>query len=177
MPSSPRLILLGLRTSGKTTLGALAARTLDVPFLDLDELTSKVLNQPTAGDAIRHLGLVAFRAGEVRALATPEVAAAGVLSLGGGTPTDPDARARLDAMRQAGSRIVYLRATPATLQARMAKTDLSTRPSLTGKSPIDEVEQVFGERDPIFRSVADMTIEVDALSEESALAAVLATLG
>ncbi len=63
------------------------------------------------------------------------------------------------------------------LRARMAKTDLSTRPSLTGKSPIDEVEQIFLERDPIFRSVADITIEVDALSEDSALASVLATLG
>jgi len=177
MPPSPRLILLGLRTSGKTTLGALAAKKLNLPFLDLDDLTAKVLDQPSAGDAIRNLGLKAFRAGEVRALATPELKSVGVLSLGGGTPTDPDARAALAAMQKAGARIVYLSALPATLQARMAKTDLSTRPSLTGKSPIDEVEQIFLERDPIFRSVADITIDVDALSEESALELVLATLG
>jgi len=177
MPSSPRLILLGLRTSGKTTLGALVAKKLNLPFLDLDDLTAKVLNQPSAGDAIRNLGLKAFRAGEVQALGMLEAKAAGVLSLGGGTPTDADARAALSAMQKAGTRIVYLRANPATLRARMAKTDLSTRPSLTGKSPIDEVEQIFLERDPIFRSVAEITIDVDTLSEESALAAVLATLG
>ncbi|MBX3378770.1 MAG: shikimate kinase [Phycisphaeraceae bacterium] len=177
MPPAPRLILLGLRTSGKTTLGALAANKLNLPFLDLDSLTAKVLDQPSAGDAIRHLGLKAFRAGEVRALRMPEAKSAGVLSLGGGTPTDPDAQATLAEMQKSGSRIVYLRAAPAILRARMVKTDLSTRPSLTGKSPIDEVEQIFRERDPVFRSVADVTIDVDALTEETALAAVLATLG
>jgi shikimate kinase len=177
MPSSPRLILLGLRTSGKSTLGALAAKKLNLPFLDLDDLTAKVLDQPSAGDAIRNLGLKAFRAGEVRALETLEAKSVGVLSLGGGTPTDSDARAALAAMQKSGARIVYLRALPATLQARMVKTDLSTRPSLTGNSPIDEVEQLFLERDPIFRSVSDITIDVDALSEESALELVLATLG
>ncbi|MBN8598306.1 MAG: hypothetical protein J0L78_11595 [Planctomycetes bacterium] len=171
------LILLGLRTSGKTTLGAIAARFLSTTFLDLDLLTAKVLNQPTAGDAIRNLGLGAFRAGEVRALDSQEARGAGVLSLGGGTPTDPHARESLKAMQNAGSRIVYLRATPETLKARMAKTDLATRPSLTGKSPIDEVDQIFAERDPIFRSVADITIDVDAMTERIALASVLATLG
>lgn len=175
--AAPKLILLGLRTSGKTTLGAIAARFLSTTFLDLDLLTAKVLNQPTAGDAIRNLGLGAFRAGEVRALDSQEARGAGVLSLGGGTPTDPHARESLKAMQNAGSRIVYLRATPETLKARMAKTDLATRPSLTGKSPIDEVDQIFAERDPIFRSVADITIDVDAMTERIALASVLATLG
>lgn len=177
MSSSPVLILLGLRTSGKTTLGAIASRCLSTTFLDLDVLTAKMLAQPSAGDAIRSLGLAAFRAGEVRALESQEARSAGVLSLGGGTPTDPQARESLKAMRHAGSRIVYLRATPTTLKARMAKTDLASRPSLTGKGPIDEVDQIFSERDPIFRSVADVTIDVDGMTERIALASVLATLG
>ncbi|MBX3389157.1 MAG: shikimate kinase [Phycisphaeraceae bacterium] len=175
MPS-PRLILLGLRTSGKTTLGARAAQSLGLPFLDLDDLTARVLNQPSAGDAIRNLGLPAFRAGEVRALSMPEATSVGVLSLGGGTPTDPVARAALAALQKAGSRIIYLRATPATLKSRMSATDLATRPSLTGKNPIDEVDQIFRERDPLFKEVADTTIDVDSMSEDSALASVLATL-
>lgn len=175
MPS-PLLILLGLRTSGKTTLGALAARFLDTSFLDLDDLTSRELTQPSAGDAIRALGLGAFREGEVRALDSAEARGAGVLSLGGGTPTDERARALLGSMRQAGTTIVYLRAAPATLRDRMSRTDLSTRPSLTGKNPIDEVEQVFLERDPVFRSVAEYTIDVDGMTERMALARVLATL-
>lgn len=175
--AAPRLILLGLRTSGKTTLGAVAARFLSTTFLDLDLLTARMLNQPTAGDAIRSLGLAVFRAGEVRALESHEAHSAGVLSLGGGTPTDPHARESLKAMQRAGSRIVYLRAAPATLKARMAKTDLATRPSLTGRNPIDEVDQIFSERDPIFRSVADVTIDVDGMTERVALASVLATLG
>lgn len=175
MPS-PRIILLGLRTSGKTTLGARAAQALGLSFLDLDDLTARVLSQPSAGDAIRNLGLPAFRAGEVRALAMPEATSVGVLSLGGGTPTDPGARAVLAALQKSGSRIIYLRARPETLKARMAATDLATRPSLTGKGPIDEVDQIFRERDPIFKSVADTTIDVDSMTEDSALARVLATL-
>ncbi len=175
MPS-PLLILLGLRGSGKSTLGRLAAARLNLPFLDLDNLTSKVLNQPSAGDAIRNLGLVAFRAGEIRALAMPEAKSVGVLSLGGGTPTDSTARSLLADMHKSGSRIVYLRATPATLRARLSKTDLSSRPSLTGTNPLDEIDQIFRQRDPIFRSVADIAVEVDALDEPAALAAILATL-
>lgn len=176
MTSAPRLILLGLRTGGKTTLGALAARFLDSAFIDLDHLTARELNQPSAGDAIRTLGLVVFRAGEVRALASPAARSAGVLSLGGGTPTDAGARELLKTMQQAGSLLVYLRASPATLRARMAITDLAARPSLTGKNPIEEIEQIFAERDPIFRSVADVTIDVDGMTERTALASVLATL-
>lgn len=169
--TAPRLVLLGMRASGKTTLGARLAAQLGVSFLDLDILTARLLGQPSAGDAIRHLGLPAFRAGEVRALQTPEAANAGVLSLGGGTPTDEGARAIIQTFKRAGSKVVYLRAQPAALQARLARTDLSSRPSLTGANPIDEVEALFKARDPIFRTVADTVIDVDHLTESAAQAA------
>ena len=66
--ASRSVILLGLRCSGKSTIGPLLAERLGVEFEDLDELTAEVMGQPSAADAIRACGLETFRDGEVQAL-------------------------------------------------------------------------------------------------------------
>ncbi|MBS0191336.1 MAG: shikimate kinase [Phycisphaerales bacterium] len=172
--NAPRFILLGLRGSGKSTLGRLLAQSLRISHIDLDDLTAAQLRQPSAGDAIRNLGLPAFRAGEIAALQTPSARDAGVLSLGGGTPVAPEAREILAGFAASGSVIVYLRAAPETLRQRLAQTDLATRPSLTGAHPLAEIDAIFAERDPIFVAVATETIDVDRQSQQQTLQALLA---
>jgi len=175
--ASPSIILIGLRGSGKTTLGSELAKSLHLNFLDLDHLTARLLNQPSAADAIRAVGLPAFREGEVRALQSPEANAAGVLSLGGGTPTAPGAIELLHTAKGRGSKVVYLRATPATLRARLAASDHASRPSLTGAHPLDEIEKLFGDRDAMYRGIADHTIEVDTHDEPASLREIIAFIG
>lgn len=169
-------ILLGLRGSGKSTLGKLLAARLITDFVDLDIVTANLLRVASAADAIKTLGLPAFRDAEVRALQMPRSTSAGVLALGGGTPTAHGAIPALSALKTKGARLVYLRGTPATLRVRLQQTDLAARPSLTGASVLDEIERLFAERDPLYRSLADNVVEIDGRSVEESLDDVAAAI-
>ena len=167
MTASRTITLMGLRGAGKSTVGAALARALGLPCVEIDDLACTRLAARDAGAAIRTHGLDAFRLAESsvlgEALATPSPC---VICLGGGTPTAPGAA---DTLRAARTRmaIVYLRATPATLRRRLAATDLSSRPSLTGRHPLDEIDEVFAARDPLYRELATEVIEVDQLGQEA----------
>jgi shikimate kinase len=159
------IILIGLRASGKSTLGPALAGKLRRRFVDLDEEVAVLLGVPVAGDAIRALGLDAFRAAEVRAL-TRLLERRGrrrpfVLALGGGTPTAPGAAEFLASARERGDvRILYLRATITTLKERL-KADPGNRPSITGADPVKEVSELFKARDPLYRQLADHVIDAE----------------
>lgn len=175
LPSLVALYLLGLRGSGKTTIGRLVAPSLGLPFVDLDDITPAILSHATAADALRVCGLPAFRAAERQALDDPRVLAAGIVSLGGGTPTHPPCEAELRHRAALGDRLIYLRATPATLRERLATTDLAARPSLTGAGPLAEIPTLWAQRDPLYRSLATTVIEVDGLTDQAVAQLVHAT--
>ncbi|MBL8761929.1 MAG: shikimate kinase [Phycisphaerae bacterium] len=166
--------LLGLRGSGKSTLGRALASRLRVLFVDLDDVTASLLKCATPAEALNKHGHAAFRSAEVRALLSPGVARAKVVALGGGTPTAPGAP---EALRKGAATLVYLRATPATLRTRLERTDLSSRPSLTGSDVLAEIEAVFERRDPIYLALADEVIEVDSLDEAGTLDKLLEIAG
>lgn len=173
--TKPNLILIGLRASGKSTIGAKLAHQLDIPFVDLDEATAKNLNESDAGSAIARQGMQAFRAGEFETLKTQLTNTTQVLALGGGTPTAPGCAELLTNAQSSGiARIFYLKATPETLQQRLQHTDNSSRPSLTGADLIDEVQSVFDARDPLYMEIAESIIHVDNISEDSLLTALIA---
>ncbi|MEO1582995.1 MAG: shikimate kinase [Planctomycetota bacterium] len=168
--------LMGLRGSGKSTIGPAVAAELGLPFRDLDPLTLDASGSSTAAEVVDAGGWTAFRAFELEALSAVLSQGPCVLGLGGGTPTDDGCRRLIEASQQAGSlRLVYLRASPAVLGERIGPGD--DRPSLTGIDPKDEIEAVFAERDPLYRSMADAVVECDGLSIDEQAAAVIAELG
>jgi shikimate kinase len=164
------IYLLGLRGSGKSTLGQSLASKLRVLFVDLDDVTASLLRCPTPAEALNTHGQPAFRAAELKALTSPGVARARVVALGGGTPTAPGAH---DVLRKSGATLVYLRATPHTLRERLTSSDLATRPSLTGADVLAEIDAVFERRDPIYLALADQVIDVDAMGEAQVLGRLL----
>ncbi|MBY0308442.1 MAG: shikimate kinase [Phycisphaerales bacterium] len=181
------LILIGLRGSGKTTVGRLVAQSLGQPgsFVDLDDLVAEagaaLVGRPTTvGEVLSTQGQLKFRALEYATLRLACAHRPAVLSLGGGTPTDPRSNAYLrervaDADHPAT--IVYLRATPSTLARRLAGTDLSKRPSLTGRGVLEEIETLFQQRDEPYLALAARTVDVDLLTPEQIARAVLGTGG
>ncbi|QKK09396.1 MAG: hypothetical protein HND58_15340 [Planctomycetota bacterium] len=56
--------------------------------------------------------------------------------------------------------IVYLRAQPETLRARLGAAD-ANRPSLTGAGTLGEIDAVFAARDGLYRELATEIIEID----------------
>lgn len=164
----PIVVLMGLRASGKTTLGRALAACLGREFVDLDDRTLARLGDATITDAFRRAGEPAFRAAEADALRAALDERAIVLALGGGTPTAPGAETALRGAQAGGlAWICYLRCEPDALRRRLrdAGGAGTGRPSLTGADPLDEIERVYDARDPLYRALADVVVEGDASPE------------
>ena len=164
------LVLMGLRGSGKSTLGVEIARRLGVTFIDLDDRTPGVLGEATVRDALVNHGEHAFRDAERTALEAALRERPGVLALGGGTPTADGAQELLCSAQSRGAiRLVYLRASGATLRARLADADNRDRPPLVGDDPVGEIATVLAARDGLYRELADETIETDGLTPDEVI--------
>jgi shikimate kinase len=166
----PAVLLIGLRGAGKSAVARALADRLGRLAVDLDALTPVYLGESTTGDALRLHGEPAFRDAESRALRDMLASwVAGdpgrIIALGGGTPTAPGAAELIREERAAGrARVIYLRATEATLRARLAATDVSQRPSLTGAGTLEEIGTLLARRDGLYRGLAELTLDVDTLS-------------
>lgn len=169
----PNLVLIGLRGSGKSTLGARLAESLQRDFIDLDDSTARVLGCQRAGDAIAQHGMDAFRAAERAALENELKISGRVIALGGGTPT---AAGCAELLSSDGCRVFYLKASPACLRERLASADNTDRPSLTGEDVLDEIDTVFHERDPLYMELAESVLHVDGVGAYSCLTALKALI-
>jgi shikimate kinase len=147
----PATVLIGLRGSGKTTLGRLLAARRGVPFIDLDDRTVAGSGHASVSAFFRSAGEPAFRAAESLALqavlAAPEGA---VIALGGGTPTAPGAQEALG--------------------ARLAAAP-GDRPLLMGTDFAQEAALLGERRLPLYRSIADAVVTT-AGDAEASLAAI-----
>lgn len=172
------LVLMGLRASGKTTLGRLAADALGWAFVDLDDRTAALLGAASPAAALTEAGEAAFRAAEVNALRATLADAHQVVALGGGTPTAPGASELLGQAQHSGAgRVVYLHLDPQRLAQRLARTDLGARPSLTGRGVIAEIDELYAARDGLYRRLADAIINPADLTIDQTLAALLDAAG
>lgn len=172
------IVLIGLRGSGKSTLGAALAAALQRPFVDLDDVTPGYLGAGTIAELWAKHGEARFRQAEYRALvnqAFPRTKPGPVVALGGGTPTAPGAAEFLRGARARGlGLLIYLRARPETLRTRLERTGGAGRPSLTDAGTLNEVGAVFEARDGLYRELAEISLEMDGLDERAALDALCA---
>jgi len=172
--SHMHVLLMGLRGSGKTTVGCLLARQLHgklVKFVDLDDRVLATFDETTVADVWSAHGERQWRTAEARVLHEllgGADAPDSVIALGGGTPMIESARADIEAARTAGTAtVVYLRCVVEELQRRLAgRTD--DRPSLTGGDPVGETAAVMTAREPVYRSLADHEYDVSTTSPQQA---------
>lgn len=156
-----RFILIGLRGTGKSSVGRAIARLSGGTFLDLDDAVALAAGSCSAHDAFVSLGEPAFRALEAAALADALRATAHtVIALGGGTPMAPGARAMIDAARGSGWRVMLLDAPDEVLGERIRQSP-GTRPSLTGAAPDREVSEIRARRWPTLEGLADAIVATD----------------
>lgn len=153
-------MLIGLRGSGKSTLGRALAAAQGRVFVDLDEVTPRVMGMASVAEAWSARGEAAFRAAEAKALEEVMEERGAVVALGGGTPTAPGCAEKLLEARRAGRVVIaYLRATPGDLRERLRGRMDASRPSLTGRDPLDEIDEVFAARDPLYQRLATRMVE------------------
>lgn len=157
--SETLLALVGLRGTGKSTLGRLLAERLGWPFDDLDErlvdlAPPEAAGTAEAGEILERLGEPAFRELEGRALAEALAAPRPrVLATGGGV-VEREANRRL----LASCRCLWLRAAPEVLARRVA-ADRASRPSLLGLEPLEELRELERRRAPHYRALAELEVE------------------
>jgi shikimate kinase len=174
MPIDPKIrhvACIGLMAAGKSSVGRILAHELGWAFVDVDEEI-----EARTGSSVAELyesgGEAAYRPLErqvvLEALAAP---ARSVLAAPGGIAVDDEARRAIGAVDVVA---VYLRADPATLAARV-RADDHARP-LVDDDPDAVLREMFDRRDAVYRALADIEVQVDAIDHEEVARLVLQAL-
>ena len=161
------VVLIGPPSAGKSSVGALLAAELGVPFADTDELVAAAAGKPV-GDIFVDDGEPVFRELERAAVARGlESAGAsgpdgGVLALGSGAVLDPDVRRMI-----AGRPIVYLEASFAAVAKR---TGMDRPRVVIPGNPRGMLRAMLEERRPVYAELATITVPTDDMAPEEVAA-------
>jgi shikimate kinase len=168
-----RVVLIGLRRSGKTTVGGVVATKTGWTLVDTDAIVQATTGRSPA-DWISNDGTDAFRKVESDAVLGLAGADDVVIATGGGVPLSQKNREIL----RPRALVVYLRADPWALAER-ARRGLSgsERPLLAGGSASEESFVLFAERDALYRSFCDLMVDATRPPSDVAAAVVGALAG
>lgn len=160
--SARAIALVGLRCSGKTSVGRELARELSLGFVDLDLAVAWSAGEgccaehaPSVASIVAEVGWEGFRDLEQRELA--RVLDSGdelVVATGGGAVERVSNRDRL----RERARCVWLREDLDVLRGRLAR-DTGSRPALQGRDPLAELDEVAARREPLYREVAGVVVD------------------
>ncbi len=162
------ITLIGMMGSGKSLVGRQLATTLNLPFIDSDQMVEEIAGIRIA-DIFDLAGQTKFREMEQRAISETIDSGIGVLSVGGGAVCHPDTAALL----KDRSILVWLKASPETLLSRIGST--ASRPLLHGNDPLAALEHLAKARADDY-AIADVIIATDGMSGTTATNAVLQAL-
>ncbi len=157
------IILIGIRGTGKSTVGKLLSRRLKRDFIDSDiyieSFTGKTIKRIFEED-----GEEGFREIEASVIAKLSKLDNKIIAAGGG------AILRTDNVRHFKNNgfLVLLEATPEIIYERVTQDEKTTqqRPSLTNKKPLDEIKHLITKREHAYKNAADFTINSSYVSCE-----------
>ena len=154
------IFLVGLMGAGKTSVGKLIARRLGKTFYDCDhEIESATgVRIPLIFEIEGESG---FRQREAKMLADLVQRRNIVLATGGGAVLGEENRRALTGH----GTVVYLRASPHDLWQRTRHD--RNRPLLQTEDPLAKLTELYGERDPLYREVANIVIDTGSQSLSS----------
>lgn len=148
------IVLIGMPSSGKTTVGRLLAQRTGKEFVDTDTLVEQAVGMSVPA-CIARSGEAAFREREREAVATAAAVGGRVIATGGGAVLCPE---NLRALRRTG-RLVFLDRSPDRLTAT-ADRPLSADP--------EALRRRYAERYDIYCAAADLRVNGDGSPEEAA---------
>ena len=160
MEGASNIVLVGPMGAGKSVAGALLARRLGLPFVDLDAAVEAEAGARIA-ELFRREGEAAFRERESALLARSLAADGQVVATGGGAVL---AAANRRQSRERGL-VAWLRADPETQLQRLE--GCRDRPLLEGADRLARLQALAAERDPLYREVADLAIDTHGLDPDA----------
>jgi shikimate kinase len=162
----PTIVVIGFMGAGKTSVGRLVARALGREFVDTDQMIERATRM-TIGELFQREGELSFRRREIAAIDRAIAVPGRVIAVGGGAVLSAENRT---ALKQAGL-LVYLRATPETLAARL--TGVTDRPLLNTGDRVGRIRDLLVARGPIYETAGDVAIDTDRLNLEQTAVEVL----
>jgi len=152
MKHCENIYLVGMMGAGKTTIGRQLARRLGMRFVDCDhEIEARTgVKIPLIFELEGEAG---FRRRESQVLKELAQEQGIVLATGGGAVLDPQSRKILSD----NGLVIYIRVLPQALWERTRHD--KNRPLLQVEDPKARIEQLFEQRDPLYREVAVITVE------------------
>jgi shikimate kinase len=152
MAKADNIFLVGLMGAGKTTVGRHLAKHYGKAFRDSDhEIEARCgVKIPVIFELEGEAG---FRAREEAVIDELSQEHGIVLATGGGAVLSAATRERL----KARGIVVYLRGTPEHLYARTRHD--RNRPLLQTADPLARLRELYRQRDPLYREVADIVVE------------------
>ncbi len=167
------LVLIGLRGSGKSTVGRALAKQLGRLFVDIDEQI-ELEQHLTVAKLFETEGEPAFRVLESNVIERFAAGSGQVIAVGGGGVL---VAANRDQLRAAGT-CVWLTASDAELHRRVASDPrtASLRPALTDATALEEIGRLHQERAPLYAEVAHHCVDTTGRDVGQVVEAVLAVL-
>jgi shikimate kinase len=151
-----KIILIGYRASGKSTLGKLLAAKLKIPFWDADLLVEENMGIPIKEIVAAH-GWDFFRTREKETIQRLSQKGACVIATGGGVILDKE---NVDLLKTLGI-VIWINAPLQDIIERLVedKKAEATRPQFTAGSLVQETIDILRKRIPLYEKAADMMIE------------------
>ncbi len=166
MKHSGSIFLVGPMGAGKTTIGRLLAKSLNISFYDSDqEIESRT--GVDISTIFEYEGEDGFRNRERVVIDELTQRQPIVLATGGGAILDPDNRSKLV---EAGF-IAYL---ACSIDRQLERTyQDNKRPLLDTPEPRQKLEALHAEREPLYQACADFTLDTGSCSSRSASSYIL----
>jgi len=163
------IILIGMRGSGKTTVGKILARRLGRELVEMDELIARRAGLSIA-EIVEKYGWEKFR--DMEREVTSEVAEQDniVNASGGGVITREQNMVKL----KKNGILVWLKADVDTLLERVGED--SQRPLLVGKTQREDVEITLKEREALYQKAADLVVDTENKTPEKVAEAIIKSL-
>ena len=156
--------------SGKTTLGRSLAKKLNLEFIDSDrEIEARTgVAVPTVFEIEGEDG---FRRRESQVIAEISRVSGRVVATGGGAVLRAENRANL----RASGLVAYLNVPPHTLYERTRHD--RNRPLLQVDDPLSKLRELYVQRDPIYRELADLVIDGGRMNASGILQVLIKAYG
>ena len=148
MKTGNNIYLVGMPGAGKTTVAKQLARRLQRRFVDADHEL-----ETATGVGIPLIFEIGFREREAKVLVALSQQSDLVVATGGGAVLRPENRQTLCS----SGTVVYLHVSPALLHRRMRND--RKRPLLQVEDRQERLNQLFAQRDPLYREIADVIID------------------
>ena len=150
-----RIFLIGMMGSGKSSVGELLSRSLDLKFVDVDQVIQKEEDE-TINGIFKKKGEAYFR--EIESITLKKIKDYAIVSCGGGIIKKENNRKFL---KKSGITF-YLKAKVETLEKRLIND--KKRPLIDKSDLKKSLEKIYYERKSLYKNCANFTIQTDETS-------------